>query len=197
MEKPRARIFSGSNKLNQSPLLPARDLQTKRVGRDFGRLADTPPHRKDQYHEVIRPGKNNLLTGAGKCSPIMSSAKAVFEPTGSSHEVTYCRCSTVSALDVGSEAPLTPVSMVSGACLQKKKSACNYSSEHIAYFSQLQKSWLVSRSISLHQQPPVFTSSCPSIMQVTFCQQRPPDLFLISQFSSFSGLAKSERVRSA
>lgn len=80
---------------------------------------------------------------------------------------------------------------------KKKKSACNYSSEHIAYFSQLQKSWVVSRSISLHQQPPVFISSRPSIMQVTFCQQRPPDLFLISQFSSSSGLAKSERVRSA
>lgn len=71
VEKHRARVFSGSNKLNQSLLLPARDLRAERAERGLGRLAD--PHIIQT--NITKPADLSGLTGVDEFFFVRSSAK--------------------------------------------------------------------------------------------------------------------------
>lgn len=71
VEKHRARVFSGSIKLNQSLLLPARDLRAERAERGLGRLAD--PHII--WTNITKPADLSGLTGVEEFFFVRSSAK--------------------------------------------------------------------------------------------------------------------------
>ena len=116
MEKPRARTFSGSNELNLSLLLPARDLQTRGVGRGFGRLADTPsPSGLVSWSQEA--GQTLASDRSRQAFPRRELCHRSVRTKRLSTRSSSGRRRTPAASDVGSRAPLAPVSLVSGTWL--------------------------------------------------------------------------------